>query len=300
MLDKWSPEAVLELVEANRITFWWTQTTLLQLATQSPCWNETDLSSLNLIGFAGAPVTEQMLLTLRETGVRLATSYGMTEVHGNATYTDADADLDVLRDTVGRADPLFEVALLGDDGTPTPEGTVGEIVIKGGGLCGGYWLSDGTITDVREPDGWYHTKDLGMFRPDGNLVLVGRKDHMFKSGGFNVYPREIEIALEEHPHVRTAVVVSVPDEKWGHVGRAFVLKHNDLLTAADLDAHMRARVANYKVPKEFVLKATFPMLASGKIDRRSLVGSVPAHSGDQGVAPTTPPSADGSPPHGTD
>ena len=275
ILERWTPEGVLELIETNRITWWWTQTTLLQLATQSPRWENTDLSSLKMIGFAGAPVNNRMFERLQETGIPLATGYGMTEVHGNSTYTDMGADSEVIRGTVGRADPLFDVAVVSDNGTPNPHGIVGEIVIKGPGLCGGYWQADGTVTDVRDGDGWYHTKDLGVLRPDGNLELVGRKDQMFKSGGFNVYPREVESALEEHPEVKCAIVMSIPDEKWGHVGRAFVLRLADTLTEADLRAHMRIRVANYKVPKEFVLRDEFPMLASGKIDRRSLAESVP-------------------------
>lgn len=276
ILEHWTPEAVLELIETNRITFWWTQTTLLQLATQSPRWEETDLSSVRLIGFAGAPVNDRMLQRLRNTSIPLATGYGMTEVHGNCTYTDRDADLEVIRGTVGQPDPLFDVAVVSDEGTPNPVGIVGEIVIKGPGLCGGYWQADGSVADLRAADGWYHTRDLGVFRPDGNLELVGRQDQMFKSGGYNIYPREVENALEEHPEVKSAIVLGIPDTKWGHVGRAFVLRVGNTLTEEDLRAHLRTRVANYKVPKQFILRREFPMLASGKIDRRALAESSPS------------------------
>ncbi len=273
ILENWTPEGVLELVETNRITWWWTQTTLLQLATQSPRWDSTDLSSLAMIAFAGAPVNECMFERLLQTGIPVATSYGMTEVHGNSTYTDMGANPETVLRTVGRADPLFEVAVVSDNGMPNPYGTVGEIVIRGPALCGGYRSADGTVVDVRDEDGWFHTKDLGILRPDGNLTLVGRKDQMYKSGGYNIYPREAESALEEHHAVKSAIVVSIPDEKWGHVGRAFVLRSDTTLTEADLRTHMGMRVANYKVPKEFVLLDEFPMLASGKIDRRSLAES---------------------------
>jgi acyl-CoA synthetase (AMP-forming)/AMP-acid ligase II len=270
ILERWSPEGVLELIETNRITFWWTQTTLLQMATESPRWQGTDLSSLRIIGFAGAPVNERMLSQLLDTGIPLATSYGMTEVHGNCTYTDIDAEPDALRGTVGRPDPLFDVAVLGEDGARTECGVIGEIAVKGPSLCGGYWHAQGTITNVRDPDGWYHTKDLGIQLDDGNIKLVGRKDHMFKSGGYNVYPREIESVLEEHADVRSAIVLSVPDQKWGHVGRAFILRQRETVTDEDLREHTKARLANYKVPKYFVLCAEFPMLASGKVDRVAL------------------------------
>jgi len=270
VLERWTAEGVLELIERNRLTFWWTQTTLLQLATQSPRWDRTDFSSLTLIGFAGAPVNERMFQRLLDLNIPLSTGYGMTEVHGNCTYTDIGADPEVIRGTVGKPDPQFDVGVMRKDGTLAAPGEVGEIVIKGPSLCGGYRHAGGATTDVRDDDGWYHTKDLGSFREDGNLRLVGRKDEMFKSGGYNVYPRELEIALEEHPDVRSAVVLRVPDEKWGHVGAAFVLRQSDALTEEDLRRHMRAQVANYKVPKLFVLCDEFPMLASGKVDRVTL------------------------------
>lgn len=270
IVEQWTPEAVLDVIEAHHIDFWWTQTTMLLLATQSERWEATDLSSLRAIGFAGAPVSEQMMRKLELLDVQLVTSYGMTEVHGNVTYTDAAADRDTLMTTVGKPDPDFDVRVVDDGGTDVRPGEVGEIVIDSPTLIVGYWAGPGNIKPVRETDGWYHTKDLARVREDGSLELVGRRDHMFKSGGYNVYPREVERVIEELPGVDSAIVVGVTDDRWGHVGQAYVRRRDGRLTEEDVIAHVRERLANYKVPKRVTVCDEFPMLASGKVDRLAL------------------------------
>ena len=116
--------------------------------------------------------------------------------------------------------------------------------------------------------GWLHTGDLAVARPDGAIKLIGRLKEMFKSGGYNVYPREIEIALEAHPAVRLAAVIGVPDPLYVEVGHAFVVA--DGVTDAELREHCRTRLANYKVPKRFTISADLPLLPIGKVDKRAL------------------------------
>jgi acyl-CoA synthetase (AMP-forming)/AMP-acid ligase II len=270
ILDRWTPEAALAMIESDRIDFWWTQTTMLLLATQSDAWHTTDLSSVRTIGFAGAPVQDCMLRSLEAVGAQLVTGYGMTEVHGNVTYTDADADHEELLETVGRPDEEFRVLVVDDEGSEVAPGEVGEIVIDAPTMVVGYWYGPGDVRSVRERDGWYHTNDLARRRADGNLELVGRKDHMYKSGGFNVFPREVELAIEEHPDVAAAVVIGVPDARWGHVGTAFIRRATKNLTEDEIREHAQSRLANYKVPKRIVVCDDFPMLASGKVDRVAL------------------------------
>jgi acyl-CoA synthetase (AMP-forming)/AMP-acid ligase II len=271
VLERWTPEGVLELLEAERFTFWWTQTTMLLLATRSPRWARTDFGSLERIAFGGAPVNPSMLEALAATGAALSTGYGMTEVHGNITYTDNDAPVEALLHTVGRPHHEFEVRIVDEEGEFCPAGAVGEIVARTDTLFGGYRDRAGAIDPGRDEEGWYHTKDTAFEREDGNFVLVGRKDHMFKSGGFNVYPREVERVLESHPDVSIAVVVDVPDPTWARVGHAYVVPEHDRdLAAEDLDRFAREHLANYKVPKRFHLREELPMLISGKVDSRAL------------------------------
>jgi acyl-CoA synthetase (AMP-forming)/AMP-acid ligase II len=271
ILERWSPEAILELIERERLSFWWTQTTMLLLATRSERWPRTDLSSLYRIAFGGAPVTQTMMDALVATGVPLGTGYGMTEVHGNMTYADRDASPEVLMNTVGKPHPALEVRIVDEDARPCAAGEEGEIVVRGDTLFGGYRDRSGSIDPARDADGWYHTNDMALRRADGNLVLTGRKDKMFKSGGYNVYPREIERVLEQHPAVAIAAVVSVDDPTWARVGHAYVLPAaGSEVDGEALREHARGRLANYKVPKRFVIRAELPMLPSGKVDLRAL------------------------------
>jgi acyl-CoA synthetase (AMP-forming)/AMP-acid ligase II len=271
VIERWTPERVLDLVEAERLTFWWTQTTMLLLAARSHRWATTDLSSLYRIAFGGAPITAFLRDALGATGIPLGHGYGMTEVHGNITYTDRDAPLEVIAETIGRPDPRFELVVADDRGEPCPVGEPGEILIRSDTLFGGYRKSSGEIDPARDARGWYHSGDLALERPDGNLELVGRKDDMFKSGGFNVYPREVERVLESHPGVSVAAVVSVDDPTWSQVGHAYALLSGD----ADLDEdalreYASQHLANYKVPKRFLFPGELPLLPSGKVDKRAL------------------------------
>ena len=122
-------------------------------------------------------------------------------------------------------------------------------------------------------DGYLRTGDLAQMRPDGLIEVVGRLKEMFKSGGYNVYPREVELAIEEHEGVETVVVVPIPDEKFHEVGVAFVVVSRSFagsVTAGDINEHCRARLAPYKVPKRFELVDQLPQISIGKIDRSAL------------------------------
>ncbi|HEX9165294.1 MAG TPA: AMP-binding protein, partial [Gemmatimonadales bacterium] len=126
-----------------------------------------------------------------------------------------------------------------------------------------------------DTEGWLHTGDLAIRRPDGAIALVGRLKEMFKSGGYNVYPREVEIALEAHPAVRLAAVLGVPDPVYAEVGQAFVVVDpGSTVTEEELREHCRTRLANYKVPKRFTIATDLPLLPIGKIDKQALRGRV--------------------------
>ena len=123
----------------------------------------------------------------------------------------------------------------------------------------GYWERPKATRDAFTPDGWLRTGDLAYEREDGNLCLVGRMSDMFKSGGYNVYPREIETVLESHPNVSLAAVVAVPDDLYQEVGHAFVIPEGGAtLEHSVLDAWCRERLANYKVPKRIFVEAELP------------------------------------------
>jgi acyl-CoA synthetase (AMP-forming)/AMP-acid ligase II len=144
----------------------------------------------------------------------------------------------------------------------------------------GYFGRPDATKKAIDADGWLHTGDLVLERPDGNLELVGRLSDMFKSGGENVQPREVEQALEAHPAVAAAVVVARSHAVWGEVGHAYVVAREPV-NVETLRAHARTHLARYKVPKTFEIVAELPILPSGKVDRRALTDRAAVHQNNE-------------------
>ncbi|MHB1328491.1 MAG: class I adenylate-forming enzyme family protein, partial [Gemmatimonadales bacterium] len=168
----------------------------------------------------------------------------------------------------------YELRIAASDSTVTPPGETGELQVRGDFLTLGYWKRPEATKALFTHDGWLHTGDLGTVNPDGSWRLLGRLKEMFKSGGYNVYPREIETVLESHPDVAMAAVIGVADPTFHEVGHAFVLVHPGRTpTPADLEQFCRESLANYKVPKRFIVQTDFPMLPIGKIDKQALRAS---------------------------
>jgi acyl-CoA synthetase (AMP-forming)/AMP-acid ligase II len=135
----------------------------------------------------------------------------------------------------------------------------------------GYYNRPEATRDSIDSDGWLHTGDRGLLDAEGRLVIVGRMKHMYKSGGYNIYPREIEMTLERHRGVALACVVSAPDPKFDEIGIAYLLSVvGKELTAECIEAFARERMANYKIPKKFVICDKFPEVEVGKVDRVAL------------------------------
>jgi acyl-CoA synthetase (AMP-forming)/AMP-acid ligase II len=160
------------------------------------------------------------------------------------------------------------------------EGGIGELLVRGPTVMAGYHDDEAATRAALDAEGWLHTGDLGRRDADGRLRLAGRIKEMFKSGGYNVWPREVEAVIETHPAVALCVVVPMPDPVYHEVGCAFVVpaggRHPP--TPEDLAVHCRASLANYKVPKRFVVRGALPLLAVGKIDRRALAAEARALS----------------------
>ncbi|MBN6055621.1 acyl--CoA ligase, partial [Nonomuraea sp. RK-328] len=268
-MRRFDASGALRMVERERLTHLYCIPTQLLAMVGTPEWRERDLSSLEHILWGGAAAPLSLLETLSSTGAGLATSYSLTESTGSVTYTDPGDPLDVLAWSVGRVDPHYEVVLRRPGGGVAGPGESGELLVRGDFITRGYFRDPAATRAAIDEAGWLHTGDLAVEEPGGHIRLVGRLKEMFKSGGYNVYPREVEAALEEHPAVALAAVVGVPDERWGEVGHAFVVPRGPL-TEGELRDHARARLANYKVPKVFRLEGELPKLAIGKIDKVEL------------------------------
>lgn len=268
-LEQFTPDGALALMQRERVSAWASVPTTFQLQLALPDFASYDLSAVQLIIWEGAAMPAEVVARLREMGPPMATNYGMTETTSAITIVPPTHDLEVLTDTVGAAFEGVEIRLTGEDGRAVALGEPGEVQTRSRYNTLGYWRRPEATAAAFTPDGFFRTGDLAVQRPDGRYRLVGRLKEMYKSGGYNVYPREVEVVIESHPAVVMAAVVSRPDPLWQEVGVAFFVSREDL-TTDQLADHCRDRLANYKVPKAFVLCDDLPLLPIGKVDKVAL------------------------------
>ena len=191
--------------------------------------------------------------------------YGMTETLMNAGNP---CEGERRAGTVGLPMPGVEIRIVGEQGRDCPPGTSGELWVRGANVCAGYWKRP-DATAIAFADGWFRTGDIGACAADGYITLEGRRSDLIISGGFNIYPREIEELLAEQPGVREAAVVGVPDAVRGEVPVAYLVTDAPLDTVA-LDAAIRAQLASFKVPRAFIRVSALPRTALGKVQKHLL------------------------------
>jgi acyl-CoA synthetase (AMP-forming)/AMP-acid ligase II len=233
---------------------------------------EFDLSSLRfaIAGAASVPESlfEQMLDVLGFETV--AQAYGLTECIV-ATQSRPHEDPRHVAETTGPAVPGVEICVVDAAGVPVPVGTDGEIWLRGENVMLGYFEDPEATAAAVDPEGWFHTGDVGRFDEHGCLKITDRIKDMFIVGGFNVYPAEVENVLSTHPAVMESAVIGVPDDRLGSVGRAYIVPRPGSEPDVDeLAAFCREHLANFKVPREFVVVDAFPRNASGKILKKDL------------------------------
>jgi acyl-CoA synthetase (AMP-forming)/AMP-acid ligase II len=228
-----------------------------------------DLSSVEVALITGAAVPQHLLKTLCARFPCVLTGWGMSETSGGVTKTDPLRP-DSTPGVVGRPIRGASIKLIAEDGSVADGGTAGEICVKGPMVMPGYFNRE-PDEKVIDSDGWLHTGDIGVHLPDGSLQLVGRRSQMYKSGGYNVYPKEVEVVLEAHPTVAHAVVVAVPDREFQEVGHAFVLPADRARPSPQsLVDYCRQHLATYKCPRDITIASEFPLLSNGKVDRVTL------------------------------
>jgi acyl-CoA synthetase (AMP-forming)/AMP-acid ligase II len=269
--EKFDPAATLEIIETERVSAWLQVPAMFQMIVSHPDFAVRDLSSLQAICVGGGALPAPVLAALRRIGARIYVEYGQTEVMSTLAFADHGADDEDLTTSVGRFDPRFDVRIADAAGSPCPPGEVGEIQARGDCVMRGYWNDPEATAAAFTPDGWLRTGDLALRRPDGLVELKGRLGEMIKSGGYNLYPREIEVALEAHPAVAAVVVVGIADPVYGEAAHAVVgLRPGATVGATELKDWCARSLANYKVPRSFRRLDEFPRLSNGKIDRLRL------------------------------
>jgi acyl-CoA synthetase (AMP-forming)/AMP-acid ligase II len=282
LLRSFDIETLLRNVEAYRVTSTAMAPTMIAMLLEDPVADRYDLSSLRRIGYGAAAMPAEVLRRARARwpGVAFSTGFGMTELAGNVMFlSPADHEraaaegLDILR-SVGRQMPLARVRVLDETGSDAGPGQPGEIVVKGDQVLMGYWRNPEATQDAFV-DGWFRSGDVGRWDEGGYLYIVDRKKDMILTGGENVYPREVEEVLYEHPAVVEAAVVGAPDPTWGEKVVAVVCLRSEV-SGEELIAFCRERIASYKKPKHVVVVDALPKNASGKVLKRELRARIAA------------------------
>jgi long-chain acyl-CoA synthetase len=274
MLPVFDPVAALDLIETQRVTATLLVPTMLAALAEEQLARPRDVSSLRLLSHGGSPVATETLRRARQAfpETELMHLYGTTETAPIATimaHEEAVLDRPQAR-SCGQPAIGVEVRVLDDEtnGTAQP-GVVGEVLIRGENVMAGYWNKPGD-TAAALLDGWYRTGDLGYMDERSFLYLVDRAKDMIVSGGENVYSTEVEDVLYRHPAVLEAAVFGIPDARWGEAVHAVVVPRGEV-AEADLLAHCRGAIADYKIPKRIVVSTEpLPKSGAGKVLKREL------------------------------
>ena len=283
--QKFDPHAVIDEIERSAITFTTFIPTMLHrtlaILEDGP---PRDMSSLRRISYGSAPVPPGLARKAMDLlGCDLQQRYGLTECGGQATiltpqdHRDIVAGKTSIATSCGRETPMCAIRVIDADGSDAATGDVGEIVITSPANATGYWNRPEQTADTFRPDG-LRSGDLGYLDHEGYLHITGRKTDLIISGGFNVYPAEIERVLAQHHGVDMVAVVGVPDPEWGETPVAAVIpkahvSDHDTLTA-ELAALCRTELAGYKQPRRFEYWREFPLGPAGKILKREIANQV--------------------------
>ena len=263
LIQSFEADLILELIAREGVTVFFGVPTMFQMLLESPNFAATDFSSVRFMVSGGAPLSRDILDAFeRHKSIRIWEGYGLTEVGPNNFMANGKPG------TFGQPMPHVDVKLVDSQGNEVPTGGEGEILLRGPHTCAGYWQKP-EATAKAFADGWFNTGDLGQVDSDGHFSIVGRLKDMIISGGANIYPAEIERAIEGHPAVAGVAVIGVADAKWGEVGKAIVeLKPGASLSLETLSFFLKDRLGKFKLPKYLKVVDSLPRTpASAKVQK---------------------------------
>jgi acyl-CoA synthetase (AMP-forming)/AMP-acid ligase II len=272
------PGAILAAIETHKVTHVYMPPTLIYILLAHPDIGKYDYSSLRRLVYAAAPMSVDKLVEAIEVfGPVLTQTYGQAEACMIATVFSREDHVAALETnkrhrlaSCGRISPLMRLEIMSDAGKILPRGERGEIVLRGGLIMAGYYKNP-QATEEASTFGWHHTGDIGFIDEDGFVFIVDRKKDMIISGGFNVFPSEVEQVLWSHPAVQDCAVIGVPDEKWGEAVKAVVeLKPGANASADELIALAKDKLGGVKAPKSVDFTASLPRSPVGKVLKKDL------------------------------
>ncbi|MBW1681932.1 MAG: long-chain-fatty-acid--CoA ligase [Deltaproteobacteria bacterium] len=278
IIDHFDPKLLLETIERERVTMTFLVPTMIYVLLDYPDLEKYDLSSLrNVIYGASAIAPERLKQALTTFGPIFTQLFGQTEApmmmsvlsREEHVVGDPEREMQVLA-SAGRPTFHAKIRLLDDDGNEVPRGEAGEVVVRCANMMHGYFKNPEATAETIK-DGWLHTGDIAKMDEEGLLYIVDRKKDMIVSGGFNIFPREIEDVLFEHPAVKGAAVVGVPHPKWGEEVKAIVTLHEgQLATEEELIAFVKERKGSLVAPKTVEFWDEIPLTNLGKIDKKAI------------------------------
>jgi long-chain acyl-CoA synthetase len=269
LVPRFEPGKVLEVIERDHATTFGGVPTMFSALLHHPDRERRDVSSLNLCVSGGAPMPVEVLRGFDDAfGAKVLEGYGLSETCGMATFNRPDQER--KPGSIGVPIGGTEIRLVDDSDEDVPSGEPGELVMRGPFVMSGYWEREDATRGVMR-DGWFHTGDIAVVDEDGYFSIVDRMKDLIIRGGYNVYPRELEEVLYEHPSVREAAVVGIPHEALGEeVGAVVVLKEGAEATPDDVRDYMKQRVAAYKYPRVIWFADDLPKGPTGKILKREI------------------------------
>ncbi len=278
VMSRPDPNALLDLIETHRVTELFLPPTVIYRLLDIPGIQERDFASLRYLMYGSAPMSVEKLRQAIETfGPVMFQGYGQTEAPSGIAFlrpeehfADGKIADDFRLSAAGRPAPMVTVEVLDPEGAILPAGATGEICVRGDLVMKGYYKAPEKTAETIV-DGWLHTGDIGMLDEDGFLHITDRKKDVIISGGFNVYPSEVEQVIWSHPAVQECAVVGLPHADWGEAVTAFVeLDDGAGLTEEELLVFCRERLGGIRTPKRILFVSELPRSTTGKVLKRDL------------------------------
>jgi len=269
LIPRFDPAKALEIIERDKVTVFEGVPTMYTAMLNLENRADYDVSCLKVCASGGSAMPGEILRGFEEAfGCKVLEGYGLSETSPVASFNHPDRERKI--GSIGTPIEGVEMKVVDDDGNEVDQGEVGEIVIKGHNVMKAYWdREDATKESIK--DGWFYTGDMAKVDEEGYFFIVDRKKELIIRGGYNVYPREIEEVLYEHPAVVEAAVLGVEDENMGEeIGAAVVIKEGEDLSEDDIKGYVKEEVANYKYPRKVWFVDELPKGPTGKILKREI------------------------------
>ena len=270
LIPRFTSARALEILQRDRVTVFEGVPTMYAAMLNEALADETDTSSLELCVSGGAAMPVEIMRAFEQKlGCAIIEGYGLSETSPVASFNRRDRER--KPGSIGLPIDGVEMRVVDEDGTEVPQGDIGEIAIRGHNVMKGYWRRVQATAEAIDQDGWFKTGDLARIDEDGYFFIVDRKKDLVIRGGYNVYPREVEEVLYEHPDVLAVAVIGIPHAELGEeIAAAIVLKAGAHATPDELREFVKERIAAYKYPREVWLVDALPLGPTGKILKREI------------------------------